>query len=596
MTGSTPLPINKFFGTILMRNFKFIIFNLFFLLIINVYGQYLNSFEQALLSINKEDIFKNLMFLASDVLKGRAAGSIENEIAAKFIAKKFIEQGLKPAGNYQNINTSNKNEISHELYFQKFEFYRTKLGENNNLNLIESFPNSEKIISFKFKKDFIIQSRNLFDNVKIRAPLVFAGYGIIDSLNDYNDYKDSIGKTIDVKGKIVIIIDGFPREKDTTSFFHRLRNPLYKNPLRKAELAQNLGALALVVANSPYRTEPPFSIKYQSRINAFNKPTDHLPIVINENIPIIYINDNVLSEILSKKRLNLNELLEKIEKQLKGNALEFDDMSLEIEINFDSEIIKTQNVIGLIEGTDEKLKNEYIIIGAHYDHIGLGYYGASALADTGKIHNGADDNASGTSTLIELAEAFSIHKPKRSLIFVAFSGEENGLLGSRFYVYNQPIFPIEKTVAMFNFDMVGRNEPELLWIGGAFYSKDLKRVVELANEKFNFELLYNTGLLNFASDQAPFLRKNIPSIFFFTGLHEDYHTPSDDFDKIDLDKLTRVARLGFTSINIVANSDAKYSFYELPLDERKKLVEYSLEKLRKYRKENLLNKTRESEE
>jgi Zn-dependent M28 family amino/carboxypeptidase len=169
------------------------------------------------------------------------------------------------------------------------------------------------------------------------------------------------------------------------------------------------------------------------------------------------------------------------------------------------------------------------------------------------------------------------------LLFIAFSGEENGLLGSRFFVNYQPMVPLEKIVSMFNFDMVGRNEPELLWIGGAFYSDDLRKIIERANTEVGFELLYNVGLLNFASDQAPFLKKEIPSAFFFSGLHDDYHTPKDDYDKIDYDKLSKVVRLGFLAIESLANSDFKPAYKELSIEERKSLVDISMQKQKKYR-------------
>lgn len=572
-----------------MRIISKLIVVFFAVLYLQLYTQDFKNFQQAYYSINKDEIFSNLRFLASDSLKGRATGTEENYIAAKFIANKFLEYGLIPLGNFsmstqRNLKVNNKDDsYSPEDFFQKFNIIKSKLSDKNYLRIKFEFPSGRKIFSFNYREDFIVQTKSIFSNLNLDAPVVFAGYGIDKGEKKYSDYITEKGDKINVKNKIVIIVDGFPQEKNPESEFSKSKDAPNRNPLRKMEIASELGALALIVISSPFRNEPPFNIKYKSRLEAFEKPNFSLPIQTTESIPIIFISENIAHLIFKQSGKSLNNILESIDNKLKGNAFEFENLKIEIELNFDKEIISSQNVVGMIEGSDENLKNDFIVIGAHYDHIGLGYYGAIHKSDTGKIHNGADDNASGTSALIELAEAFSIEKPKRSLIFIAFGGEENGLLGSRYYTYFQPLKPLENTIAMFNFDMIGRNESQLLWIGGAFYSYDLKNIIEEVNDSTKFELLYNTGLLNFASDQAPFLRKNIPSAFFFSGLHDDYHSPSDDYDKIDYNKLEKVTKLGFLSISKLANSDFIPKYKELSFEERKILVDQSLENLKKYR-------------
>lgn len=571
-----------------MRNRITIGFIVFILIISsNVFTQ--SQIRSGINSIDSAEIFENLVFLSSDSLKGRTAGSLENNVAAEFIAKKFIQYGLKPLGNdikiFQRgvVQRLKSNQFESEDYYQKFYFLKTKLSDQNYFRIHSYGFRGEKITSFDYKKDFLIQVSDLYNNLKIKAPVVFAGYGIDKGEKNYNDYLTKEGKPIDVKNKIVLIVDGFPQENNPESGFSKSSNPLYRNPLRKMEVAQKLGALALIVVSSPLKNEPPFGIKYDSRITAYERNDFILPFKSSKSIPIFFVSENVCNEIFEYSDYKLKDLLQEIEKDLKPNAFEFRNIELQLEINFEKELINTQNIVGWIEGTDEKLKDEYIIVGAHYDHVGLGYFGSMNKRDIGEIHNGADDNASGTSALIELAEAFSIEKPARSILFIAFSAEENGLLGSKYYAYYQPLKPLENCVAMFNFDMVGRNENELLWIGGIFYSNDLKRIIEEANQETKFELLYNTGLLNFASDQAPFLRKEIPSAFFFSGLHDDYHTPNDDYDKINYSKIERVAKLGYITISKLANSDFKSKYLELPLEERKELVESSMNKLKKYR-------------
>lgn len=564
---------------------NFIVF--IFLIVPTLFTQ--SQVRSGISSIDSTEIFENLVFLSSDSLKGRTAGSPENNVAADFIAKKFIQYRLKPLGN--DIKTFQRsieqrlknNQFESEDYFQKFYFLKTKLSSENYFRIHSYGSWGEKITSFEYRKDFIVQVSDLYNNLRIKAPVVFAGYGIDKGEKNYNDYMTKEGKPLDVKNKIVLIVDGFPQESNPESGFLKSRNPFYRNPLRKMEVAEKLGALAIIIVSSPLKNEPPFGIKYVSRINAYERNDFVLPFKSSTSIPIFFVSENVCSEIFKYSDSNLKDLLLEIEKNLKPNAFEFKNIELQLEINFEKELISTQNVVGWIEGSDDKLKDEYIIIGAHYDHVGLGYFGSMNKRDTGKVHNGADDNASGTSALIELAEAFSLERPKRSILFIAFSAEENGLLGSKYYAYYQPLKPLENCVAMFNFDMVGRNENELLWIGGIFYSDDLRKLIEEANQSTKFELLYNTGLLNFASDQAPFLRKEIPSAFFFSGLHDDYHTPNDDYDKVNYSKIERVAKLGYQVISKLANSNFKPKYQELPLEERKELVESSMSKLKKYR-------------
>jgi Zn-dependent M28 family amino/carboxypeptidase len=288
-------------------------------------------------------------------------------------------------------------------------------------------------------------------------------------------------------------------------------------------------------------------------------------------------------DIFSNSGKNINEILKDIDKDLKPRSFEFVNTTLELKTSFDNKLIETQNVIGFLEGTDPVLKNEYVVVGGHYDHVGMGYFGAMDKANAGKIHNGADDNASGTAGVIELAEAFSKVKPKRSIIFIGFTAEEYGLLGAKYYAYQNPLYPLEKTVGMVNLDMISRNDIRMIWIGGVYYSSDMKLLVEEANKTIGFELFYNVGLYTFASDQGPFIKRNIPSIFFFAGDHEDYHTPSDDIDKVDFEKAEKVSKLAFLSTWLLANQENKPAYRALSIEEKTNLVKESSERYKKYK-------------
>jgi len=214
------------------------------------------------------------------------------------------------------------------------------------------------------------------------------------------------------------------------------------------------------------------------------------------------------------------------------------------------------NVIGFIEGSDEKLKKEVIIIGAHYDHLGVDKY-ASAKQDS--IYNGADDNASGTAGLMLIAKAFASQeiKPKRSLLFIAFGGEEQGGVGSGFYCEN-PLFPLNKTVAMFNLDMISRNDPKMIHIVGKNTIPELIKVIKTENKKIGFKLDYSKDSFTYRLDSGKFLKKMVPAIGFFSDVHRDYHEVTDEVKLVDCNKAAKAAKLLYYTALSVANSSKYY--------------------------------------
>lgn len=217
-----------------------------------------------------------------------------------------------------------------------------------------------------------------------------------------------------------------------------------------------------------------------------------------------------------------------------------------------------KNVVGYLEGSDPKLKNELLVIGAHYDHV-LPFGNVKPGEDA--ICNGADDNASGTAGVMEVAQAFTMmkEKPKRSILFIAFGGEEKGLVGSRYYCGN-PLFPLENTVAMLNMDMISRNDPNIVHIIATKKSPDLTKINENGNEKVGITLDYTKDAFISMSDHAPFLAKKIPSLFYFTGVNKTLHSPSDEIATIDVNKAEKIARLVYYTASIIANDNKRYNF------------------------------------
>jgi len=534
--------------------------------------------------INKDDLKKYISILSDDSLKGRAATSPENKIATEYIAKQFSSIGLKPFPTQSSYKY--KKEINSfstpEDYFQKFFILKSKLSSDNTLNLTTSIQESSTEIFFDYRKDFIVDQKSS-QSERIKGSIVFVGYGVDDSVNKYSDYKLKGGKEINVKNKIVFFYDGTPEKESKQKNNDEKKSRIANTVKKKTEAAMKRGAVAVLVAPDPAKSTKSFLLDTESLYNVFSRNHYTLPeLSRKESIPIVYISSEVSSELLSNESpIDSDEGENEISK-IKYYPSELKGKQIELSLKYQNELIPSENVVGYLAGSDSLLKNEYIVVGAHFDHIGFGEYGSMDKDNLGKIHNGADDNASGTSGVLELAEAFVHSKPKRSVVFIAFNGEEMGMLGSRYYAYQNPMTDVTSTKAMVNLDMISRGDSNLVWAGGIFYSSDMKNVVETANKDFGMQILYNVGLFTFASDQGPFIRKKIPSVFFFAGMHDDYHTPADNVEKINADKAESVAKLAFLTAWELANTSVLPQYRELTMDEKILLVKESSDKQKKY--------------
>jgi Zn-dependent M28 family amino/carboxypeptidase len=218
-----------------------------------------------------------------------------------------------------------------------------------------------------------------------------------------------------------------------------------------------------------------------------------------------------------------------------------------MQVYFKTEPVRAHNIVAKVEGSDSELKDEVVIVGAHYDHEGKD--------NRGRVYGGADDNASGSAAVLELARAFQNleQKPKRTILFILFTAEEKGLLGARYYV-EHPLFPLEKTVALINLDMLGRNDVDQIAVVGKYQYPKLFHIVNEANKKsVNFELNFSVEAFIRNSDHFPFMRKNIPSVFFNSGMHDQLHTPEDTVDRIITEKVEKAAQLIFLTLWKTAN-------------------------------------------
>jgi len=445
--------------------------------------------------ITSEEIRQHISFLASDELKGRDSGTEEIKEAADYISQEFQSYGLKPSFD--------------EKYLQEFPFIKTiELSDNNTL----IFAVDGKEISPKLWDEYITVPFS--GNVKVKGQLVFAGFGISAEDLNYDDYKE-----IDVQDKIVIVFRNTPEPTVPHSEFDA-HSPLRK----KATVARDKGAAGIIYIN-PYdenkTSDDLIEFDYDRGGSVFD-------------FAVVNTKREIIENLFKSLNKNLKEVYNQIIENKIPSSFELNNATADISTEVKEVESVSWNVGGYIEGNDPELKNQWLIIGAHFDHLGMGGDGSLYRGEEPQIHNGADDNASGTTGVLELAEKFAAEKDKlkRSVAFFTFSGEELGLLGSNYLANNLP-FPAENAVTMINMDMIGRLKDSSLIVYGTGTSSNWTDVLN-KNNSYGFKLTFNEEGYG-PSDHSTFYGKKIPVLFFFTGTHEDYHKPSDDTEKINFD-------------------------------------------------------------
>ncbi len=476
--------------------------------------------------ITGKDIKAHIYYLASDEMKGRFTGTDEERLAAEYIKDQFQKSGLKPL-----LNGS---------YFQDFPFIeKIELTGSNILNL--EFNGDKK--SLKLKTDFI--TAPFSGKAELSSGLVFAGYGISAPRLNYDDYEG-----LDVKGKVVLVMRYHPEHDSARSDFDR-----YSSYRQKASAARDKGAAGIIFFNSflPRNDEDQLmELRYDGAGSI-------------QDFAVIQIKRNIVEGILKADGQDLSALQKKIDDSRKPHSFALNSTKASLATNVREVQSTGRNVVGFIEGNDPQLKNEYIVMGAHYDHLGVDHLKTSSMykGEEPQIHNGADDNASGTTGLLELAEKFGANKNdlKRSLIFIAFSGEELGILGSTYFTNNSPV-QNSNISAMLNMDMIGRlSDDKALTVIGAGTSSIWKNLLNDKN-KYGFKLALNDGGSG-GSDHQAFTNKNIPVLFFFTGTHTDYHKPSDDADKINYSGQEEVVNYVYEIANTVQGNTDRPDFVKV---------------------------------
>jgi len=466
--------------------------------------------------ISSSELLRHIQYLASDELAGRLAGTAGAEKAAAYVAREFEKQGLAPSAGKKSS-------------LQPFTFVSgIELGTDNRLSVATE--------PLELKKDFMPTSFSLAGDFQGTA--IFAGHGISAAALKYDDYQN-----IDVNDRFVFVLRYGPEGNNPHGQFHRQHALRYK-----AMTAREKGARAIVYIDD----EEQFS---KSTLSKLRYDADFA----DSGIAALSISLPKAQELFKRAGLDLDALKKEIATTKKPLTRDLQPIQLAFHCELRKVTPTTANVVGVLEGNDPVRKKEALVIGAHYDHIGLGELGSLAEGRGREIHNGADDNASGTAGLLELARVLASQRAslKRSLVFAAFSAEEEGLLGSKHYV-SAPAFPLENTVAMINMDMIGRMKDDRVIVGGSGTSPLWKEMLPRLKPG-NLDLKFQDDGYG-PSDHASFYAKDIPVLFFFTGVHQDYHRPSDDADKINLPGASSVLELIFETAQALSQQDARPTF------------------------------------
>lgn len=488
-----------------------------------------------------ERVSEDIEFLASDELEGRGVETKGIEVAAERIMDVYKAAGLKPAvgGSYR----------------QEFPITvgKTVAGDSTMVKL--SGPEGA-VIDLKLAEQF--QPLQVGGSGDASADVVFVGYGISSQEDEYDDYQG-----VDVEGKIVVMVRREPRQKVDGPKFRGRRTSQHAYINSKLELANKKKVAAILFVNDPASTKD--SKDELSPPSGFGGK--------GEGVPFFHVAQSAIDELLAKSPLtvqrdgearklaSLQEIEAEIDRSLKPVSQPLAGWSASVGISFESESVQAYNLLGILEG-EGPLAKEFVVVGAHYDHIGLGSVGSRAASRKGEVHNGADDNASGTAAVMELARRLAEGpRPKRSIIFACFSGEERGLLGSKYYV-TDPVVPLADTAAMLNFDMIGTLRNDKVDVGGVGTGEGLRAVVGAADE--NSILTVKTTEHAFAgSDHLPFIRKKVPAMFCFTGMTDRYHTPDDDFEMINVEGAVKVIDLAEDILRGMADMPTRPAFQEV---------------------------------
>ena len=481
--------------------------------------------------IDPKAYLEHVKFLASEDLEGRGNGSRGLENAADYIAARFRDAGLEPGGDAGT-------------FFQRFEMTTGMSVEPGNSVTLQSGRTS---VAFDVGQDYeIVSTSGTSTSPPSPLAVVFAGYGISAPGLRYDDYTG-----IDAADKAVLVFTHEPQENDQRSVFEGQTNTVHSTMMRKVEVARKNGARAILVVDDA---------RHRPAVDRFRRWLRE-PQAEDYGIPVFYLSRDLVQRALGT-RLNLEAIADEIDRDLSPKSRVLSDLTVSALDRTTRVRRPVRNVIGTLKGSDPSLQSEVIVVGAHYDHLGRSSRFSMAQNSAGQIHHGADDNASGTAAVIEMAKAAveARREFRRSIVFMTFAGEEHGLLGSSHYANHAAA--LDRTIAMINLDMVGRAGGRIM-VDGLANSPSIEADLAAAESSSSLKLrALRGGPGAGASDDATFLLRKIPSINFFSGFHSDYHRPSDTWEKIDAAGGAGVADLALALTRQLANRAERPQFVE----------------------------------
>ncbi|MFO0954489.1 MAG: M28 family peptidase [Isosphaeraceae bacterium] len=514
-------------------------------------------------SIRRDELRADLMFLAGDAFRGRLTATRENDLATEWVAARFQRLGLTPVG-------------TGGTYFHQYNLVVSERVEPGSLETVDP------VLTRKFEPGADFYPLRESASGSVRAAVEFAGFGIVAPEHNRDDYRG-----LDVHRKVVLVLDHEPGEFDPGSPFDGVVRSEYSDPARKALAAQANGAVALLIVADAHNHPGPENLAAAAagywpasppRLERYSIQAKLEPVTI----PVVQISRAVARTLLEGSEISLEKLGEAAEKPGDHefrSKLKTGQVKLSAHVR--RKLVPDRSPVAAIEGSDPKLKDEWVVVSSHHDHDG---------ADGSTILNGADDNGSGTVGLLEIAEAYALaarngRRPKRSVLFASFNSEERGLLGSWAFVEGPPArVKVAKVVAALNMDMVGRDEEvpatggprfrglepqtaesnrDAFTLLGSSRSDDLTAAIKASNTTGGYSLKIKTGTDNSISnlirrsDHWPFLQHGVPGVWFHTGLHPDYHTAGDRPEKIRYDKMERIVRLVHQASWDLANAEGR---------------------------------------
>ncbi len=512
-------------------------------------------------SITQADLRSDLFFVAGDAMRGRLTDTNENRATADYIRARFERAGLKPAAG--------------NSLFHNYNLMTATLGEGNRVSVATNVSGGVVTGSREFKSGQEFYPQRFSASGAVTARVMFAGFGIVAPQWTHDDYKDA------VRGAIVMVLDHEPGERDPKSAFEGVVTAEPAAAWRKALAAQEKGAVGIIFVSDVHNHPDPANFEQAAR-NAWPATPARIPSYTLSTwadrirIPAVQISPALAASLLSANGPTLEEIARRSETAGGITPVPL-GREITLKTSVDRHTVADRNVLGLLEGSDPKLKDEWVLVTAHFDHDGV---------NGTQILNGADDNGSGIVALMEIADAYAMaaqqgQRPKRSILFCAWNSEERGLLGAWAYT-EQPPAPLTNIAGVLNMDMIGRNEEVEVGGGPRFNglevqtaesnanavnmmgfarAPELAAIVDAANGGIGLEIKKrydnNTSNLVRRSDQWPFLQRGVPALGFMTGLHPDYHTQYDRPEKINYVKMEKIARLIYQASWNLANAAAR---------------------------------------